>query len=261
MTDKEVIATWCANNPYVFYGDYRDQLSQKQIGFIIHGKFDDFWYDWFETEMEFDVDWDAHRVDLCEHLGVEELSDEQEEIFSEQRITDSSDLLRTCCRNSTPHVVTIPYLDAERDTPFEFPHHELDDEENERRNAVLKEILGIEDGWKAETIYSFDILKVCGTIDLWDMIQNRPKIKGIKIGPTMKASLVTHNSHTGSGGMGDIKVTKSGTFPCYLIYDETNRYGVQAVFGFTETFWSGELEFEYEETKDQVEGNLPAQGS
>ncbi len=274
MNDKEAaeladkVVKWCSKNPYVLYGDYRDQLSDEQIKFILKGEFDAFFDNWSECRMHDDIywDWDGHFSELLEELTLDEgEADDSEliefvrETFDENTWVDDSDLLKTCCDNSKPHIVAIPYIgknitNGELDV-FEFPCAECDDEENERRNAILKEYLGIDDGFKAECMYPYDILKICGTVDLWEIVGKRidlSKNLKIKISPQMYARPVAHNSFNGAGGCGDIKITKTGVFPCTLYNDYNNRYGIQAVFGFTEAFWSENLDLVYseQETKD-----------
>lgn len=255
LIDK--IIKWCEANPYCFYGDYRDELSQDMIEHILDGEIDKFYEEWSEVEWSWQeyVDLSDMKKELAEFLEFEsfdDMPDKLQDVFHENIQYDPSDLLRTCLNNSKPMVVATPL--NEDGEPILFPHYENDEETNERLTVYLKDKLGIEDPYKAETTYSFDALKVCGQVDLEDFLKYGRKAKGIWIGPDT-GGLVTHNSYNGSGGLGDIRPTKRAFFPCNLSYDEKNRYGVQAVFGFTNRFWENELELEYE-----MESALQAKG-
>jgi len=52
---------------------------------------------------------------------------------------------------------------------------------------------------------------------------------------------VTHNSYNGAGGLGDVVIRGQHDVACSLRFDESHRYGAQAVFGFVESCWRDEL--------------------
>ena len=261
MTEREQllkdVAIWAENNPYVAYGDYRDELSKEQVELLLEDrqKFDeDFWEiecrvmdyaDWSDHEKELldtfrDRIFAAYRdcfPDDCEadEIEWEELPDEITETDQECRYVDCSDVLDTMLRNTRVNIVAIPEKrNGEEIAP---PNFELDAEENRKRNRYLKDTFGM-DGWKAESCYYHERLKVMGRLDLREVYE-----KGKPVAITIEPgdSLIFHTSWNGSGCLGDVETTTRKTFKASFQCDDADKYGVQEVYGFIGEVWRNTL--------------------
>lgn len=257
-------AAWLQENGDEAYADYRDELPVEAIAELLQGnreafdeelcRIQDHFYMYQEEES-----WSYLRDKLTAHLGIDEedLSEEQraelQEVFEENRWIDISDWIKSAARNTRIHVTATPYsppllkpgerpiFEEDQDERlFLFPHGYCSDEENERRRKKLIEVLGIMYPEEAETCYEFDELKMLGTLDVLDLIENGPPTH-ITIGPDIPNELITHNSVNGSGGLGNIKPTKTVTLPAMFEVDNDAHYGVDSVFGFVGEVWAKEL--------------------
>lgn len=251
------IAIWSENNPYQVYGDYRDELSAEQVEMLLEDrqKFDEAWWeveinasdyaDWSDTEKElldefrdriftlyrdrFDDDMDADEVTW------DEVPHEVQEAHEESRYVDCSDLLRTCFRNTRVNIVAIPVKrNGEEIAP---PNFECDTDENRRRQRYLKDTFGM-DGWKVESCYYHECLKVMGRLDLQEVYE-KGKPVAVTIGPS--DSLIFHTSWNGSGCLGSVETGTIKTFKAGFRVDDADRYGVQQVYGFTGEVWRNDL--------------------
>lgn len=99
---------WIEANPYEVFGDYRDTVTDEQAKMIISGKFDSFWESWSETEFNATdyVDWSSWEQEFADEFGLDDwdsVSETVKQVCYENRMTDCSDLLRTCLRNWRGH--------------------------------------------------------------------------------------------------------------------------------------------------------------
>lgn len=98
-------------------------------------------------------------------------------------------------------------------------------------------------GCSAEDIastYESEELCFCGTLDIEDAIdaiRQGKRLAGITLGPDDADQLLMHCGWHGSGNQGEIKPTKTLTTPCDIRVDNGRKYGVDAVWGFTDQFW------------------------
>lgn len=248
---KEILA-WLAKHPFAIYGDYRDQIPDSICEKLVNDRdlesFDEWLMECEQNATDYGLSEYADDIvkTFARDWQLDEESDEYEDTVDEIKQlvfenyeTDSSDFLRTCYNSTKPHIAAT-ILDSEGN-PYEFPHSYLDRDENARRIRALRKI-GIRNPWKAETMYEYDCLKVIGTIDMREFVENiakERKLKGITIGSQGYA--LTHNSYNGAGGLGDVVIRGQHDVACSLRFDESHRYGVQAVFGFVESCWRDEL--------------------
>lgn len=248
--------------PYKVYGDYRDELSPEQVATLLESreKFDEeFWE--IEINASDYADWSEHHDEIIEKFGARimaefpddfakndsledlewrDMPSEVVNAFHESTVVDCSDLLDTMLRNSRVNIVALVINADDPDNDHEIgpPHGELDAEENEKRQRYLEETFGI-DGWKAESCYSHERLKVMGRLDLREVYE---KGKPVAITISPGDTLIFHTSWNGSGCLGDVKATKTVTMPAAFKVDSLDRYGVQEVYGFVGEMWSGGLE-------------------
>lgn len=242
--------------PYEVYGDYRDELGEDQIQALLDGDTDKFFELWDHVETNAwdyaDRDgWEAEiRKEVIADLEItdeelEELNELIDETLSENFRVDTSDLLRTCLRNSRCKV-TAMLLDEDGE-PYYFPHWENGDEQNAE---LVTKLDFVKDPYAAECVYASEVLKICGSIDLEQVYDNlllgyKMPVK-IKVGFRDSNNALLHQSWSGSGNMGSIEFTKEAVYTCQLSNDSANRYGVDAVYGFTGQFWGHELELVWE---------------
>lgn len=248
--------------PYKVYGDYRDELSKEQVALLLEDrqKFDEAWCevewnagdyaDWSELHKEIISEFGERIMELypddfavndeLDELEWRDMPDEVVDAFHESTIVDCSDLLETCLRNSSVNFVALP-VDPEAPACDEDgigpPNGDLDDEQNDERVKYLAEKFGI-DGWAAESCYYHEQLKVMGQLDLAEVYE-KGKPKAIQISPD--STLIFHTSWNGSGCMGDVKATKTVSLPAKFRCDDSDRYGVQEVYGFTGSMWRDTL--------------------
>lgn len=262
LCDK--IATWAEDNPYMVYGDYRDELSEEQIEALLEDrqKFDELWWK-VEIHASDYVEWSYVHDELIDEFGEElvevfaeelgeedpdslkfdDLPEEAQQAFWEYSWVDCSDLLDTCLRNSSPKIAATvmdpdaPEAVGDGDSTIGPPNgHDLDEEVNEARQKYLADKFGI-DGWKAESCYYHETLKVMGTLDLRDVYRNG-KPKAVEIGPD--SQLIFHTGWNGSGCLGEVKATRPVTLPARFDLDN-GRYGIDAVYGFVGSVWRDEI--------------------
>ena len=247
------IQKYCEDNPYIAYADYRDELPLDMVELLLEDrqKFDE---EWFEVEQSYYdyADWQYWEEDAFDEFAKLILGDEHEEtcfddfpdkvkaVFYEYRYIDTSDALRSHLRQTRAYIVAVP--EKRNGDTISPPNYECDSIENKARNRYLRDSLGI-NGNSAESMYHFEVLKVCGTLDLQEVYE-KGKPTHVIVGPG--DSLVTHSSLNGSGGLGDLTPTRRKKFKATFHVDELNRYGVQAVYGFTGRFWEHELSVAYE---------------
>lgn len=252
----KAITETAEKNPYKVYGDRNDELADDQIEALLEGNLEKFWELWDRVETSAweyaDRDgWEADiRKEVVELLDIsdeelEEMNELIDETLSENFHIDTSDLLSTCMRHARCKV-TATILDADGECYY-FPHWENGEEQNAELVAKLD---FVKDPYAAECVYSSEVLKICGTIDIEDVYE---KLKQgykmptkIKVGPSDNDNALLHQSWSGSGNMGSIEFTKESVYSCHLANDSANRYGVDAVYGFTGSWWRHELQLVWE---------------
>lgn len=250
-------AKWLEENGCEAYADYRDELPEAAVTALLAGNQEAFDEAIWEVERHFwdYMDWDWHRDQMIAALGLdpEEAKEDAdlEEVFDENKWIDMSDWIDSAARNTRVHITATPYtgeplkagdrpiFEEDQDKRlFLFPHSYCGEEENARRTAKLRDVLGWEPT-EDDNMYEFDELKVLGTLDLRDIIKNGMPTH-ITIGPDTRNEMLAHNSVNGSGGMGSIQPTKEVTLPAMFEVDQP-RYGVDAVYGFVGEVWAREL--------------------
>lgn len=254
--DLNKAAKWLEENGYEAYADYRDELPEYAVNALIAGNQEAFDEAMSEVEQHFhqyaDRDW--HRDQMIVALGFDpetaKADADLEVIFDLNFWIDLSDWIDTAARNTRVRITATPYTgdllepgkrifeEDQDERLFLFPHSYCSDEENERRAAKLRDVLGYEPT-DDDNMYEFDELKVLGTLDLRDIIKNGMPTH-ITIGPDTRNEMLAHNTVNGSGGMGSIQPTKEVTLPAMFEVDMP-RYGVQAVYEFVGEVWAREL--------------------
>lgn len=245
----EKVAQWCEKNPFVVYGGYRDELTEEQICLLLAGKFDSFWESTFKSEIMLqDSDTYAQESAFKEMLEALSLKDTEKtrDAFNESFLWDFSDFWHTCARNSSVHAVAIPLVNGE---PIDGPHCDNAEDDNAAIIARLCDLFGMteSESEKLELTYSNEVLKLCGTIDLAAILEagESGSLNQITIGPEDSDNALFHSSWQGSGNMGAMVINKTVTLPCKILNDDKNRYGVNAVYGLTESFWRHELKLSH----------------
>jgi hypothetical protein len=253
--DLERVEEWLENNGYEVYADRNDELPTEGVAELLQGndeKFNDAISD-IESNFWDYIEWDSHKDDCISALGLDEDVKEDAdfiEAFDEGKWLDMSDWIKSAARNTRLHITATPYTgeplkpgerlfeEDQDERLFLFPHGYCSDEENDRRRQKLMDVLGVTpDG--DSNMYEFDELKVLGTLDIADIIANGPPTH-ITIGPDTPNEMLAHNAVNGSGGMGEIKPTKTVTLPAMFEVDQP-RYGVDAVYGFVGEVWARPL--------------------
>lgn len=262
MTDLlDRMKVWLEKNPYEIYGDYNDSLTVEQAQMLLQGDIDSFhdsineWFDDFYHYIDFSEIQDEFIKEFAEDMGVDpdadfnDLDFVYQEVFDCHKRVNNSDFLDTCLRQTNYNVVAIPVKQS--GNQIQFPHHNNEDSANRYHNKYLKDNLGVENGWDAETYYFYDVLKVCGRVDWQHIYKNGPP-SHITVSKENKPNCLTHNDWNGSGGTGYVDITKSKKFRASFIIDNDKSYGVDSVFGFSDSFWRKELDYEIQKDWDKV---------
>jgi hypothetical protein len=253
----ERVEQWLEENGYEAYADYRDEIPMEAARAAVKGdmeKFDEAIYE-IESHFRDYIEYEFHMDNCIRDLKLAPEVKEDEEFvdaFHEGTWIDMGDWIKTAARNTRLHITATPYTgeplkegqrlfeEDQDERLFLFPHEYCSDEENERRRQKLADVLGITpDG--DSNMYEFDELKVLGTLSLGDVIEQGGPPTHITISPDMPNEMLAHNSVNGSGGMGELKATKTATLPAMFEVDNDNRYGVDAVYGFVGEVWAKEL--------------------
>lgn len=232
-------------NPYKIYGDYRDEISDEQAAMILEGKIDSFWESIWEWEISASdhADWSYWESEFAEEFDFESWDDVPEEIQEfvyQERIVDCSDMVDSAIRNKRVHVAAIPK--NENGDYFDVPHYDLEPADNARLFVDLRNTFGILEPWSIEPTYSSEVLKVCGTLDLAEIIKNDRLPTHITLTPAWSDQVLFHTSGCGAGNCGSVKLTRTVTVPCDFRNDETDRYGIDAVYGFVGSVWAEEFD-------------------
>lgn len=239
---------WLSDNPYRFYGDYRDQISDEMAQMIIAGEFDSF-YDEF-SEWEFSLYDYADLSDLKSEFASEfgydsfaEMPEGIKDLFNENVAYDTSDYFRTCVKNWSGNVVAR--LVKRNGEYIEFPCEWEHDKEYARKLAdYLKRHCGIEKPYDNEAGYSGSYLVALGTIDLMQILEKRQKPTHLWI--SERDFTLGHNSWNGSGTCANDQYKgKRRKMKAEFRIDSAYRYGVQSVYGLTDSCWSNELELAF----------------
>ena len=250
VTDRQnKIAEYMMKKPIEVYGDYRDELPDCMAQALLDGDLDSFEDSLMDIEMGYSDNlleyFSCYFDEMMNDLELESIEDDDIDTIYESYSFDMTDLLDTMFKHANQGITVTPV--KKTGEPIDFPHYSYDGKDNRQINAYLKTVHGW-DGWKAETTYTSDILKICGSVDFKELYEKlckgyKPTHINIKSG-----NLVTHDSWQGSGGCGDLPESKTKR-PYYKIdrikLDDSDSYGVQAVFGFVSSWWGNELDFKY----------------
>lgn len=242
----EQVAIWAEANPYRVYGERGEELTPKQAGFLLSGdweSFDSEMMEW-ESHCHAAATWESWELDCAREFGFddfESMPEELQEAAIGSRFLDMTDAIETAIRHTLVHVVAIPLDDAGE--PYEVPNsHDTDREENARRIRLIRRDLGIRNPWKFESTYGCEVVKVCGTVDLLEIYRSYgKKLATITLRPEDSDNVLSHTLFNGSGGLGSVKLTRRVTRPAKFRNDAADRNGVDAVYGFTRSYWSHEL--------------------
>lgn len=262
--DRDAVLAWLGENGYTVYADYRDEIPSEWVQFLLDGEKEKLAEKVHDLSFHYrDSDSASYHADQCiEKLGLDKSlkdNDEFMDLVRDEMWFDMDGWLSTAARNTRLNFTATPHSGEPGDKMFEedqderlflFPHGHLSEDENERRRKKLNELFGIEpDG--DSNMYEFDELKVLGRLDINELIEKGPPTY-IVISPDMRNTIVSHNSVNGSGGLGDLKPTKTAKLPAMFQIDEP-RYGVDAVFGFVGEVWAEPLPAEWEENAETQE--------
>lgn len=240
----DAMSKWVEENPYMVYScSYDEQISDEQAGMILAGEIDSFWESMDEWEMNaYDyAEWSCWESEFATEFDFdswEDIPEEIQEAAQQERLVNCSDLFDAAIRNKTVHVVAIP-KDVNGEY-FEAPNWQFDRDTNAQIIRNLRKVFGIKYPWKIESMYTDESMKVCGTLDLQDIIKNGTPTH-IKIGPNDCDQILFHTSSCGAGCLGSTVPTKEVILPADFVNDEGNRYGVDAVYGMCGSFWREEL--------------------
>lgn len=241
------------NNPIEIYADYQDTIPDEWASHLLAGDLESFEEAMYEAETSLYL----HALDYqapenfdnwsssCENYDL--LTDEQADLitehYQEHQVINAAGYWEDCLRNTRLHIVAIP-IKQRSEEYIELPHYSRSKQDNTSLCKYLERVHGW-DGWEFETLYGYDVLKVCGTLDFLDVYKNL--LRGKKIyGVRLRGSIVSHNNINGSGGHPATSGSKSAHFyKADFNIDSLDRYGVQEVFGFSESWWRDELEVTY----------------
>jgi hypothetical protein len=233
---EKALIKYCEDNPVTIYADYRDELSAQDVETLFEKGADSFWESLWESEFNMQDSWYSYgfrdyKEEALRACDIEELEDDS--ILYENITFDFSDFWRDCANNTRVKVTLTP-INPETNEPFYTVHHnQLFDYMLDNARA-LRKYFGMRNFRKIESCYDHESLKICGYVDLWHIIENgMPEKWTINPGD----SCVFHTSFNGSGALGDFKIEKQATLECRVQLDDSNRYGVGAVYGFCGSFW------------------------
>ena len=244
------MSKWVEENPYKVYASQGDELSKDQVNLILAGEIDSFWETCWEWEFDWDFDicwngWESEFAAEFDYDSWDDIPEEIQEIAVSERNIDGSDLWDYAIANTSCHVVAIPK--DETGEYFSAPNSNNDRDYNAESIRTLRSVFGIKNPWKIESMYTDEVMKVCGSLDLRDIISNGKKPTHIRIRPCDVDNILFHTSSCGAGCMGPVNVTKDVSLPADFVNDESNRHGVDAVYGFTGAFWREELTVEWKD--------------
>ena len=235
--------SWLDDNPYEFYPHSDDQLSSQQIDYILDGDIESFDEDWwsYENNLFEYADWDDIEKEFTHRFNLPHLKAawplKIRELFDTNKRICSKHVLEHCLTRTPTQIAVKPIKQS--GNYIEFPNFDFDKHYNRYLNRYNKKYLGIENSWDAETCYYFDVLTINGSVDLKAWYEHGRKPDFIKFGPNDFA--LTHNFSNGSGGLGDVEITKERKMRADFRNDTSTRYGVQSVFGFISSVWKNEL--------------------
>lgn len=246
---EKAIRGYCGKNPVIIYGDYQDELSNDLIDCLLESP-DKFWESACESEFQIQDSWyeygfEDYKKEVFEACGIEEDETDSDTLESyEETIRynfffDFSDYWRTACQNTRVHITLEP-INPETEEPFYCVHWGLDWHENMSRARALMKYFGIRNYRAIESMYAHETLKICGTLDLWDLAEKQKAPDSFRI--HSGDNMLFHTAWNGSGCLGDVKMRKdSVVIKCTVRNDSNSKYGVDAVYGFTSRYWQEEL--------------------
>jgi len=246
MSSKAIMTKmyeWLEDNPYVFYAAYDDKLPQKHVDLIVDGEMEAFREAWWEITIDMQSYADTSHIEasFASEFELNSSRDDWPEtiqgIYEDGLQYDTSGYLRTCLSNTRTRIAAKPVKQSGEN--ILFPHWHNSQAHNRYLNRYNKKYLGIESSHEAEVYYSFDALTVIGSIDLAQWLEQGRKPDFVRFGPD--DFILSHNFFNGSGGVGDIIVTKERKMRAEFRNDETDSYGVQAVFGLVGECWENKI--------------------
>lgn len=234
------IQEYCEKNPIMMYADYRDELPDDMIEALLTGAnpWDSAWD--YEVQMQdswFDYRFAEYANEAAKSLNLEP-SDEFKEKIMESLVFDFSDYWKTCARNTRVKISLEP-INPETGEGFGTVHNSLGFAENLSRARALNKYFGIRRYKAIESCYEHETLKIMGTIDLALLMESASPPTEWEITPQDEA--IFHTSWNGSGCLGEVRIGKSCRIACNVRNDDNDRYGIDAVYGFTSAAWSTEL--------------------
>ncbi|MGB0906909.1 MAG: hypothetical protein ACPGVT_05390 [Maricaulaceae bacterium] len=240
---ENLMISWLSEHPYEVYGHRNDEFSDKQIDLIVEGQIERFYEDWFDVECHYrnyadfsDIE-TAFAKQFHLHSPKSQWPEAIADIFDQNVLLCINDVLETCYRHSNPKIAVKPIKQSGNE--IEFPHIHFERDYNRYLNRYNASYLGFENSHKAETCYTYDTLTVIGRIDLKHWLEQGRAPDFIQFGP--EDMLLTHNSYNGSGGLGEISITKTRKMRANFRHDKTDRHGVDRVFMFVREAWDNDL--------------------
>ena len=239
---QNLITKYCEKNPITIYADYRDEIPQELVKVLLEKGGDSFTESACEYEWQIQDSWYEYGfseyVQECATECELPITDELKDIIQEHLIFDFSDFWKTAARNTRLNIALIP-INPETGEYFDAVHWELDFSENLSRARALNKYFGIRDYKRTESMYSHESLKIMGRVDLWELIQQPSPPELWTITPQDRG--IFHTSWNGSGCLGEVNITKTCAIKCDVRNDSESRYGIQAVYGFTNRAWDSDL--------------------
>jgi len=251
--------------PFKHYASQGDELNESDVAKLFECETAEQVMDW-QNDIEesllyhcMDYEYDSEKDWIKEELKPLLTDEEEDDIaffvddvhegLREDGMLwwDYSDILNTCMRNSTVHICAYPL--NEEGSNFEAPMWEQDEDYQKELSDNLKETFGCtdEDIEKIEPMYCDQVLCLNGTVDVEDWVKF--VMKNDKIPDTVCLSNVDsdntlfHSSWNGSGSYNGVVIRKDVEIKAEFVYDNTRKYGVDAVYGFCGSYWSHEIEF------------------
>ncbi len=245
---------WCEKNPAEVYADYRDELPEHMAQYILEGEFDKFWQE--AWELEFSASdcpgfWDYWEDEFAREFGYDNFHDMPEqvkEIAYENKWVDSRDYIRTACRNTRVNVNAIL---QKRDGELIYaPLPGASDSEEYGRARYIRDAFAVnatptQVSNSLEVIYGgydMECAVLCGTVDLWEILQSGKKPEFVTIYPQDSDNLLWYEFFNGAGNMGGIKIGKPRKFRATFHVDGARGYGIDSCYGFCGSFWQNELD-------------------
>ena len=245
---------WCTDNPATLYADYRDELPANMANMILQGQFDDFEMAVCELEWQatdYTEFWSLWEAEFASEFGYDswaDMPDRITELAMEFRQVDTSDWLKTLCRNTKFRVNAV--LKKQNGEYVYGPSLQYWDRDEWQRARYIRDAFGFAATPKNAAVeleiiyggYDRERATVIGTVDLWEILESRTKPTHITVGPRDSDNLLWYDWCNGCGNMGSLPIAKERKWPASFHVDGSRGYGVDACYGFVGSMWAHELQ-------------------